>query len=335
MITNLVEGKKTKCEQYWPSSGSQDFGPFHVSITHQLTLADYTIRTLSVELSGKTRKVNHFHYTAWPDHGVPDYATSILNFHKMVMKDHKAHRGPLLVHCSAGVGRTGTFIAIDHVLEQRETEGVVDIPGVILKLRQQRTNMVQTLDQHIFIHDAILESVTCGDTEIEAGDLRKRLAQLKTKDESGRSGLDLQFAGYKKHRAFIITQGPMRSTARDFWKMVYSRKCSVVVMLSDLIELDEEVCYQYWPGKRAQTYGEFRVELLSEGWKSGFLYRNFSVQQAKFATAHQVWQFHIPEWSSDYQWRGDVNAMVSVIEEVSKSRGRLGTTPLSSMDLIQ
>ncbi|CAI8054880.1 Receptor-type tyrosine-protein phosphatase delta [Geodia barretti] len=356
MITNLVEGKKTKCEQYWPSSGSQDFGPFHVSITHQLTLADYTIRTLSVELSGKTRKVNHFHYTAWPDHGVPDYATSILNFHKMVMKDHKAHRGPLLVHCSAGVGRTGTFIAIDHVLEQRETEGVVDIPGVILKLRQQRTNMVQTLDQHIFIHDAILESVTCGDTEIEAGDLRKRLAQLKTKDESGRSGLDLQFAildqvssnvgeaksfaaqnnlaknrstdflpghfpthilmcypsdlcslpkhtvdnwrvvlkgenpdyihtssvhGYKKHRAFIITQGPMRSTARDFWKMVYSRKCSVVVMLSDLIELDEEVCYQYWPGKRAQTYGEFRVELLSEGWKSGFLYRNFSVQQAK------------------------------------------------------
>ncbi|CAI8054860.1 Receptor-type tyrosine-protein phosphatase S [Geodia barretti] len=101
MITNLVEGKKTKCEQYWPSSGSQDFGPFHISITQQLTLADYIIRTLSVELSGKTRKVNHFHYTAWPDHGVPDYATSILNFHKMVMKDHKAHRGPLLVHCRA------------------------------------------------------------------------------------------------------------------------------------------------------------------------------------------------------------------------------------------
>ncbi|CAI8054857.1 Receptor-type tyrosine-protein phosphatase alpha, partial [Geodia barretti] len=134
--------------------------------------------------------------------------------------------------------------------------------------------------------------------------------------------------GYKKHRAFIITQGPMRSTARDFWKMVYSRKCSVVVMLSDLIELDEEVCYQYWPGKRAQTYGEFRVELLSEGWKSGFLYRNFSVQQAKFATAHQVWQFHIPEWSSDYQWRGDVNAMVSVIEEVSKVQRKTGNHPI-------
>ncbi|CAI8053566.1 Receptor-type tyrosine-protein phosphatase alpha, partial [Geodia barretti] len=370
MITNLVEGKKTKCEQYWPSSGSQDFGPFHVSITHQLILADNTIRTLSVELSGKTRKVTHFHYTAWPDHGVPDYATSMLNFHKMVMKDHKAHRGPLLVHCSAGVGRTGTFIAIDNVLEQRETEGVVNIPGVILKLRQQRTNTVQTLDQYIFIHDAILESVTCGDTEIEAGDLRKRLVQLKNQRRildqvSSNVGEAKSFAaqnnlaknrstdflpvdnwrvvlkgenpdyihassvhGYKKHRAFIITQGPMRSTARDFWKMVYSRKCSVVVMLSDLIELDEEVCYQYWPGKRAQTYGEFRVELLSEGWKSGFLFRNFSVQQAKFATAHQVWQFHIPEWSSDYQWRGDVNAMVSVIEEVSKVQRKTGNHPI-------
>ncbi|CAI8026742.1 Receptor-type tyrosine-protein phosphatase alpha [Geodia barretti] len=90
----------------------------------------------------------------------------------------------------------------------------------------------------------------------------------------------------------------------------------------------KEVCYQYWPGKRAQTYGEFRVELLSEGWKSGFLSRNFSVQQAKFAIAHQVWQFHIPEWSSDYQWRGDVNAIVSVIEEVSKVRRKTGNHPI-------
>ncbi|CAI8053567.1 Receptor-type tyrosine-protein phosphatase alpha, partial [Geodia barretti] len=416
MITNLVEGKKTKCEQYWPSSGSQDFGPFHVSITHQLILADNTIRTLSVELSGKTRKVTHFHYTAWPDHGVPDYATSMLNFHKMVMKDHKAHRGPLLVHCSAGVGRTGTFIAIDNVLEQRETEGVVNIPGVILKLRQQRTNTVQTLVYTYTLHcqptfstvqthlikSAPLKSLCLSDvfwtstsssttlywSQSHVEILRLRLETCgrdwfnsRTKDESGRSGLDLQFAildqvssnvgeaksfaaqnnlaknrstdflpvdnwrvvlkgenpdyihassvhGYKKHRAFIITQGPMRSTARDFWKMVYSRKCSVVVMLSDLIELDEEVCYQYWPGKRAQTYGEFRVELLSEGWKSGFLFRNFSVQQAKFATAHQVWQFHIPEWSSDYQWRGDVNAMVSVIEEVSKVQRKTGNHPI-------
>ena len=61
MITNLVEGKKTKCEQYWPSSGSQDFGPFHVSITHQLILADYTIRTLSVEVLGTEYWVHILH----------------------------------------------------------------------------------------------------------------------------------------------------------------------------------------------------------------------------------------------------------------------------------
>jgi protein tyrosine phosphatase len=134
--------------------------------------------------------------------------------------------------------------------------------------------------------------------------------------------------GYKKHRAFIITQGPMRSTARDFWKMVYSRKCSVVVMLSDLIEQNEEVCYQYWPEKRTQSYGEFSVELLNEERKRGFLLRTFSVQEAKFATAHQVWQFHIPEWSSDYQWCGDVNAMVSVIEEVSKVQRKTGNHPI-------
>jgi protein tyrosine phosphatase len=256
----------------------------------------------------------------------------------------------------------------------------VDIPGVIQELRLQRTKMVQTVDQYIFVHDAILESVTCGDTQVEAGDLRKRLAQLQTKDESGQTGLELQFSildqvstnageakcfaahnnpaknryteflpvdkwrvvlkgdlpdyinatsihGYKQHRAFIITQGPMRTTSRDFWKMVFSRKCSVVVMLSDLSELDEEVCYQYWPGQRVQSYGEFRVELLSEEKKSGYTLRTFSVQQAKFATPHQVWQFHISDWASDYQCI-DINTMITLIEHVSKVQRRTGNHPI-------
>ena len=112
--------------------------------------------------------MTQYHFTAWPDHGVPDYATPILAFHRRVRAQHHPSRGPMVVHCryasvwmcvkfhtymhsfptpsqpSAGVGRTGTFIVIDHILEQIEKEKVVDIPGAITKIRQKRMKMVQT-----------------------------------------------------------------------------------------------------------------------------------------------------------------------------------------------
>ena len=118
-------------------------------------------------------KVKQYHYTSWPDHGVPDYATSVLTFHRRVIAQHKASRGPILVHCryvisilhkiilifvcSAGVGRTGTFICIDSVLEQIKKEQVVDIAGVINKMRHQRMKMVQT---PVRVNDILSSSYT-------------------------------------------------------------------------------------------------------------------------------------------------------------------------------
>ena len=91
-------------------------------------------------------EVTHFHYTAWPDHGVPSDATSLINFIKRV-REAQPHSTevPLLVHCSAGVGRTGTFIAIDIEMQRIEAEGVVDVYGCLKKLRTHRILMVQTL----------------------------------------------------------------------------------------------------------------------------------------------------------------------------------------------
>ncbi|CAI8054765.1 Receptor-type tyrosine-protein phosphatase S, partial [Geodia barretti] len=100
MITNLVEGTKIKCQQYWPEGGAQGFGPFQITVTDQQTLADYTLRRILVQLKGSSERplnVSQFHFTAWPDHGVPDYATPILTFHRRVMKEHKS--GPIVVHC--------------------------------------------------------------------------------------------------------------------------------------------------------------------------------------------------------------------------------------------
>ena len=94
--------------------------------------------------SGKPFKTTQFHFTTWPDHGVPDYATPILGFHRRVKSQHKPSRGPLLVHCSAGVGRTGTYIALDNILDQIAAENVVGVSSTIVKARKQRMKMVQT-----------------------------------------------------------------------------------------------------------------------------------------------------------------------------------------------
>ena len=83
--------------------------------------------------------------TSWPDHGVPEYGTPLMALHKQSTNNWSSSKGPILVHCSAGVGRTGTFIAIDLALEQAKKEGVIDIAGIVNRIRQQRMQMVQTL----------------------------------------------------------------------------------------------------------------------------------------------------------------------------------------------
>ena len=88
--------------------------------------------------------LTQYHFTSWPDYGVPEYATPLMILHKRVMGAWEKDRGPILVHCSAGVGRTGTFITLDMALEQAEREGVVDVAGIVKRLRQQRMKMVQT-----------------------------------------------------------------------------------------------------------------------------------------------------------------------------------------------
>ena len=95
-----------------------------------------------------THNITQYHLTSWPDHGVPDYATPLMTLHKRVTNTWCPSKGSILVHCSAGVGRTGTFIAVDIALEQAIKEGVVDIAGIINRLREQRMKMVQTVVSH-------------------------------------------------------------------------------------------------------------------------------------------------------------------------------------------
>uniref|UniRef100_A0A8C5X1P2 protein-tyrosine-phosphatase n=1 Tax=Malurus cyaneus samueli TaxID=2593467 RepID=A0A8C5X1P2_9PASS len=167
MVTNLVEVGRVKCYKYWPDD-TEVYGDFKVTCVEMEPLAEYVVRTFTLGRRGynEIREVKQFHFTGWPDHGVPYNATGLLSFIRRVKLSNPPSAGPIVVHCSAGAGRTGCYIVIDIMLDMAEREGVVDIYNCVKALRSRRINMVQTEEQYIFIHDAILEACLCGETAI-------------------------------------------------------------------------------------------------------------------------------------------------------------------------
>lgn len=183
MVTNLVEVGRVKCCKYWPDD-TDIYGDMKVTLIETQLLSEYVIRTFAVEKRGvaEIREIRQFHFTGWPDHGVPLHATGLLGFIRRVKAKTPPTAGPTVVHCSAGAGRTGCFMVIDIMLDMAEREGVVDIYNCVRELRARRVNMVQTEEQYVFIHDAILEACLCGDTAVPANQLRSVYYEMNRLD---------------------------------------------------------------------------------------------------------------------------------------------------------
>ncbi|XP_048038130.1 receptor-type tyrosine-protein phosphatase S isoform X31 [Megalobrama amblycephala] len=211
MMTRLEEKSRIKCDQYWPSRGTETYGMIQVTLLDTIELATFCVRTFSLHKNGSSekREVRQFQFTAWPDHGVPEYPTPFLAFLRRVKTCNPPDAGPIIAHCSAGVGRTGCFIVIDAMLERIKHEKTVDIYGHVTLMRSQRNYMVQTEDQYSFIHDALLEAVACGNTEVAARSLFsyiQKLAQVETGEHV--SGMELEFkrlANSKAHTSRFIS----------------------------------------------------------------------------------------------------------------------------------
>ncbi|XP_032884716.1 receptor-type tyrosine-protein phosphatase F isoform X8 [Amblyraja radiata] len=180
MMTRLEEKSRVKCDQYWPCRGTETYGMIQVTLLDTVELATYSVRTFAIYKNGSSekREVRQFQFMAWPDHGVPEYPTPILAFLRRVQTCNPPDAGPMVVHCSAGVGRTGCFVVIDAMLERVKLEKTVDIYGHVTCMRAQRNYMVQTEDQYIFIHEALLEAATCGNTEVVARSLFAHIQKL-------------------------------------------------------------------------------------------------------------------------------------------------------------
>ncbi|XP_035276868.1 receptor-type tyrosine-protein phosphatase S-like isoform X20 [Anguilla anguilla] len=211
MMTRLEEKSRVKCDQYWPSRGTETYGMTQVTLLDTIELATFSVRTFSLHKNGSSekREVRQFQFTAWPDHGVPEYPTPFLAFLRRVKTCNPPDAGPIITHCSAGVGRTGCFIVIDAMLERIKHEKTVDIYGHVTLMRSQRNYMVQTEDQYSFIHDALLEAVACGNTEVAARSLYsyiQKLAQVESSEHV--TDMELEFkrlANSKAHTSRFIS----------------------------------------------------------------------------------------------------------------------------------
>lgn len=161
MVTQCVEKGRVKCDHYWPFDQEPlYYGDLIVQMQSESVLPEWTIREFRIcneDHLSYCRVVRQFHYTVWPDHGVPEATQTLIQFTRTVRDyiNRTPFSGACVVHCSAGVGRTGTFTALDRLLQQLDTHDTVDVYSVVFDLRLHRTHMVQTECQYAFLYQCV------------------------------------------------------------------------------------------------------------------------------------------------------------------------------------
>ncbi|XP_076335056.1 receptor-type tyrosine-protein phosphatase kappa-like isoform X2 [Tachypleus tridentatus] len=171
------------CVQYWPTETDKPdvYGDLEITLLSEESLANFMIRTIRIRKNEEVREIIQMHYTSWPAYTVP-FPASLLEFRRIVLlyMDRYPKIGPLVVHCSDGCGRTGTYLVIDSNLELGEEEGIYDVFGYTKQIACARKGMVETQEQYMFIYEMLEDHYICGKTWFPVSEL---VQQLKHKSQ--------------------------------------------------------------------------------------------------------------------------------------------------------
>ncbi|XP_071117591.1 receptor-type tyrosine-protein phosphatase epsilon-like isoform X2 [Haliotis cracherodii] len=288
MLTGLTEESRVKCERYWPTDGAMIIGLFKIEVEVTQSRANFTTRYMKVTSNptGESRTVVQFHFTSWPDHGVPD-TLALVNYIWLVRQIVAETDGPLLVHCSAGIGRTGTYIAVDSLIDQARGEGVVDVFGYVSAMRGQRKNMIQTPAQYECVFLCLVEMTTYGCTSMDVSNytnsyscsgIETTMDGKTFRQLSEMLVLEMREDAPTRHRMwvdgnadFIVRVGPSLTCLRGYlqasapppelvkllWKLVEENDVhNIIVVTPDMGLVEAE--------GRSKTHGEITLTTTSQ-----------------------------------------------------------------------
>ncbi|XP_007892481.2 receptor-type tyrosine-protein phosphatase alpha-like [Callorhinchus milii] len=382
MLTNLIENNRVTCEKYWPTNKLPiQYGQIYVSVLKVEKFKEWTKTEMMIShINSKPgRTICHYQFVDWPDYGVPQSINSLVDFTEVVQKATESVRnsGPIVVHCSAGVGRSGSFIALSYSMNLIATKGIVNVFGQVYTMRRCRTMMVQTLDQYVFLHTCILNIISTNkekhakrknqvplidfpvhcmrlaansnmgfleDFELigQAGRKQPKTAGLlpgnanknRYKDvvpyehsrvklppslnDPSSDYINANFiAGYNSDQEYIATQGPLKETLADFWRMIWTYNVSIIVMLTRCEENGKKKCEEYWPlDRNPQQFGDILVQVMSQNMYPEYIDRQFKVIHVHYRAERIISHFHFLGWPD----HGVPSPMDSIISFVAGFR---------------
>nr|CAB3265289.1 receptor-type tyrosine-protein phosphatase epsilon-like [Phallusia mammillata] len=285
MLTGLRENGKSKCEQYWPDVESQrELSPvLTVRTQREITIGGILQRQLVLFTNREQRTITQLQFTTWPDHGIPVTTSNMIHLRNMV-DDLQNTNAPIIVHCSAGVGRTGTYIAMDTLFHELDDKGTVDVPRTVLRMRENRKDMIQNVKQYMYVYKLLMERESLEETDKDVTELQSMTSSeikkmqdkefntlsswrfgeewqenhpqlrtykntsVKVNNNKNKSIQQLDASYIQEHGSsdcLVAARNPGPGEKENFWKMIVDRGASLVVDLDNSIQILINTAIQY------------------------------------------------------------------------------------------